>query len=274
MIDSNTLGDFLRTRRAKVSPADVGLPTGARRRVSGLRREELAQLAGISVEYYQRLEQGRANRPSDEVLGALATILGLNEVEHAHLHRLAYPPRNMTAPSLVAQQPFPSPDVRPELSRMLALMDRVPAMVINDMFDVLAMNDPARALFADVATMPESERNLARYLFCSPSSRDFYVEWGEVAAVTVAQLRVTAGRFPCDTQAAALIAELSEAAPEFRRLWDDGDVEVRTHGAKPFRHPTLGVLRLSYENFDLAGSARQRIVAFTAEPDGRSWSGR
>jgi transcriptional regulator with XRE-family HTH domain len=261
VIDGNEFGDFLRTRRAKVSPADVGLRGGSRRRVSGLRREELAQLAGISVEYYQRLEQGRATRPSDEVLDAIADILSLSEVEQAHLHRLAAPRR----PHRDARAtPDPVPAIRPELARLLALMDKVPALAIDDLFNVLAMNEPARALFPDVAALPEDRRNLARFLFQTPAGRDFYVEWDEVAAVTVAQLRWTAGRFPHDAAVEAFIAELSND-PEFRRLWDCGDVEVRTHGAKTIRHPSRGVLRMDYENFELPGGQRQRVVAFSTE---------
>ena len=272
VIEDNEFGDFLRTRRAKVSPADVGLPGGSRRRVAGLRREELAQLAGISVEYYQRLEQGRATRPSDEVLDAIAGILGLSEVEHTHLHRLAAPrrPRRAESGAHDVVDPPARPSVRPELARTLALMDRIPALAINDVFDVLAMNGPSRALFPDVAALPEDERNLARFLFLTPAGRDFYVEWDDVAAATVAQLRWTIGRFPHDPGATALIVELSDSSADFGRLWAAGDVEVRAHGSKSIRHPALGVLRVFYENLELAGPERQRVVAFNVEPDSPS----
>ncbi|NIH80838.1 helix-turn-helix transcriptional regulator [Amycolatopsis viridis] len=241
------LGEFLQSRRARVTPESVGLRPGGRRRVPGLRREELAQLAGISVEYYQRLEQGRAGRPSDEVLNALADTLRLDAVEREHLRALARPP----------QRGARSPEsVRPELRRMLDLIDLVPALVINDRFDVLAVNGPAGRLFGE-------KQNLARELFLDPAARDFYVEWDEVAAATAAQLRLVAGRHPGDADLARLVAELSERSTEFRRLWSTGDVELRAFGAKSFLHPDAGLLTFHYENFELPGDARQRLITFT-----------
>lgn len=242
------LGEFLQSRRARVTPESAGLRGGSRRRVPGLRREELAQLAGISVEYYQRLEQGRASHPSDEVLDAIAGALRLDLVERDHLRALARPPRRATRAADAA---------RPELRRMLDLIDRVPALVINDRFDVLAANALAERLFGG-----GEELNLARMLFLDRAAREFYVEWDEVAAATAAQLRLAAGRHPHD-DLAELVAELSGQSAEFRRLWDTGDVELRTFGAKSFRHPEAGVLTLNYENFELPGDTRQRLVTFT-----------
>ncbi|GAA4635318.1 helix-turn-helix transcriptional regulator [Actinoallomurus vinaceus] len=254
MEDHRELGRFLRTRRARVTPESAGLRGGSRRRVPGLRREELAQLAGISVEYYQRLEQGRATRPSEEVLNALAEVLGLDAVEREHLRVLARPVRRRT------EQAEPAGPARPELRRLLRLMS-VPALVINDRFDVLALNPAAERIFLPAAGGSASGVNLARFLFLSPESRDFYVEWDQVAAETVGQLRVAAGRHPGDAELSALIRELHGGSDAFRRSWAGGDVGVRTHGVKSFRHPSLGTLTFGYENFDLAGDSRQRLVA-------------
>lgn len=248
------LGDFLRLRRARVAPADVGLPTGPRRRVGGLRREELAQLAGISVEYYQRLEQGRSGGPSPEVVDALARALGLDEVERAHLRALAAPARGRRAPAATR------PDaVRPELARLLRMLGPVPALVLTDRFDLLAANSLAECLFG-------RPTNLARYLFLDPSSRNRYPEWDEVAASTADGLRLTAGRYPSDRELATLIADLSAASPAFRVHWGRGDVTLRTSGRKVVRHPEVGTLTLHYENFVPVGEPRQRLLTLTPAP--------
>ncbi|GAA1566563.1 helix-turn-helix transcriptional regulator [Actinomadura kijaniata] len=265
------LGGFLRARRGRVAPRSVGLPDGPRRRVPGLRREEVAQLAGISVEYYQRLEQGRASRPSPEVLDALARALDLSEVERAHLHALARPPRTRTGGEERA---------RPELRRMLAMMDRLPALVTTDRYDVLAANAMAVRLFGPVLTLPDV--NLARFLFLDPAARAFYAEWDEVAAATAGEFRETLGRFPGDGALAELVAELAEGSAAFRALWGAGDVVRRSSGAKGFRHPAVGVLRLRYEHFVPVDAPRQRLITLVpAEGDASeaalqllaSWSG-
>ena len=241
------LSGFLRSRRARVTPESAGLRGGSRRRVPGLRREELAQLAGISVEYYQRLEQGRASHPSDDVLDAIADALRLDTVERDHLRALTQRPRC---------SPLVASAVRPELRRMLDRIDRVAALVINDRFDVLAANALAIQLFGE-------HENLARALFLHQSAREFYLEWEEVAAATVAQLRLAAGRYRDDEDVAELVAELSGQSEEFRRLWDTGNVDLRAFGSKGFQHPEVGALTLNYENFDLPRDARQRLVTFT-----------
>jgi transcriptional regulator with XRE-family HTH domain len=260
--DRPDLGGFLRTRRARVSAGSVGLPGSTRRRVPGLRREELAQLAGISVEYYQRLEQGRATRPSDEVLAAVSRVLRLDEVERAHLEALARPRR--------APGRSPSREVRPELRGMLALMDRVPALVVNDGFDVLAANAVAVHLFVDVATAAPEQPNLARYLFLDPRAREFYLDWAEVAAATVGQLRLATGRHPGDHELAALVAELAAGDGSFRALWAARDVEQRSSGTKSLRHPGVGVLTLHYQNFQPVDEPRQRLVTFVPQPHSAS----
>lgn len=258
------LGAFLRTRRARLTPQHVGLPGGQRRRVPGLRREELAQLAGISPEYYQRLEQGRATRPSREVLDALARALGLADLERAHMDTLVRPRRGATAHDTGHGTRTPQPRLR----GMLALMDRLPALVINDRFDVLAANPLAQRLLIDVAATGRGTPNLARYLFLDPAARDFYVEWDQVAAATAGQLRLSAGRYPYDRDLAALVAELTRRSGDFRELWDVGNVEQRASGAKSFRHPAVGVLRLHYHHFVPVDEPRQRLVTFT--PEGES----
>ncbi|MDI2126808.1 helix-turn-helix domain-containing protein [Yinghuangia seranimata] len=261
MDDRQDLGGFLKARRARITPEAAGLRAGTRRRVAGLRREELAHLAGISVEYYQRLEQGRARHPSDAILDALADALSLTPTERDHLRRLARPPK--------AAEPA-APDaavVRPELASLLGRVS-VPAMVVGDRFDVLALNPLARRLFGPFATAPGGMPNLARFLFLDPAGRDFYVEWDDVASATVGQLRSVAGRFPADRELARLLAELREGSLEFAGLWARGDVAVRAHGTKSFRHPAVGVLTFRYENLELPGDARQRLVTLEPEPDG------
>lgn len=213
------------------------------------------------MEYYQRLEQGRATRPSDEVLDAIARVLGLGAVERNHLRSLANLPGGVVAPYAARS----SAAVRPELRRMLALMDRTPALIIDDCFDVLAANSLATRLFVDTATTGPGPANLARYLFLDAGARNFYVEWDEVAAATVGQLRLSAGRHPADHALAVLICELIDGSEEFRARWTVGNVEQRTFGAKSFRHPAVGVLSLHYEHFASLADERQRLVVFTPE---------
>lgn len=262
MHDRQALGAFLKSRRARLTPETSGPGAAGRRRVPGLRRQEVAERAGISVEYYQRLEQGRVNGPSDAVLDAIAAALCLSPVEHRHLGDLARPGRPTTAP-----HPIPPTAARPELVRMLGRLT-IPGLVINDRFDVLALNALGRRLFGPATAEPSGRWNLARYLFLDPAARTFYVEWPQVAAATAGQLRDTAARFPSDRELALLIADLHAGSADFAGLWDRGDVEIRTHGTKTLRHPALGILAFSYENFDLAGNPRQRLVALDPEPDG------
>lgn len=244
------LGSFLTTSRARVEPTDVGLPGGGRRRVQGLRREELSLLAGISAEYYQRLEQGRASHPSDEVLDAIADVLRLDRVERGHLRALARPVRRAAPPAQT--------QVRPELRRMLDLMTAAPALIITDTFTVLAANPLAQALFEPLAPM----ENLARSLFADPAARKFYLDWSEVAAATVAQLHLVLGRHPGDREALALVAELTGSSSEFAALWRSGGVGQRTHGSKRFDHPAVGEFAVDYENLELPGDPRHRLVTF------------
>jgi transcriptional regulator with XRE-family HTH domain len=243
-----------------VTPESVGLQPNKRRRVPGLRREEVAHLAGISVEYYQRLEQGRSASPSPEVLDAIARVLRLKEVERGHLGMLAHPPRRP------ADRHQPSA-VRPELRRMLEHMPQIAALIINDRFDVLASNALGTQLFAPVLASQNADRNLARHLFLDPAAADFYLEWGEVAAATAAQLRLAHARHPADTELTALINDLTAHSTAFQTHWSAGDVELRAAGTKKLRHPVDGVLALHYENLDLPGDHRQRIVTLVPAED-------
>ncbi|WP_030268176.1 helix-turn-helix transcriptional regulator [Streptomyces sp. NRRL B-24484] len=256
--DRDQLGGFLRARRAMIRPESLGLPEyGRRRRVPGLRREEVAQLAGVSVDYYVRLEQGRGGGTSPEVLDAVARVLRLDATERAHLHRLARPPRQDSA------APAPA-EIRAGVRLVLDMLAG-PAFVLGRCMDVLAWNAPADALLG-LSAVPEAERNMARHAFLDPRARTFYPAWAEVAAETVAYLRLDAARHPADRRAAAFVEELSERSPEFRRLWDGHAVAEKTHGRKLLRHPSAGLLDLGYETLALPGDPALLLVVYTAEP--------
>ncbi|MEU2870516.1 helix-turn-helix transcriptional regulator [Streptomyces olivoreticuli] len=231
------LGGFLRARRGRVAPEHVGLAGGRRRRVRGLRREELAQLAGISVDYYVRLEQGRATQPSPEVLDALAGALGLDAAERRHLATLADARR----------APAPRARVSPLLQRVLDSMDRFPAFVTNHRLDVVAWNSLGAELTGGLDDPDRRDRNNARYLFLDPASREVFPEWEDRAAESVGQLRVAAGRYPDDAELTALITQLSSRSTEFRRIWDSGEVVMCAAGRKRLRHPVAGSLTLDFE---------------------------
>ncbi|MFC9505531.1 helix-turn-helix domain-containing protein [Streptomyces sp. NPDC057002] len=255
------LSEFLRTRRARLKPEDVGLPDFGRRRVPGLRREELAQLAGVSVAYYTRLEQGNGRNVSAEVLDAIARALRLNDAEHAHLTHLAKPKQHKKKPVARTQQ------VRPTLRYLLDSIDTVPAYIVGRRSDVLAWNRMAAALFGDWAELPAPERNWARLVFLRPEYRDLFVEWDQKAKDMVGYLRMDAGCRPDDPQLSALIGELSVKSEEFRRLWAAHDVKEKSYGVKRLRHPLVGDLTLSFETFRLVDDAEQSLITYHAEPD-------
>ncbi|MFD7323147.1 helix-turn-helix domain-containing protein [Streptomyces sp. NPDC059875] len=236
------IGGFLRARRGRVAPEQVGIAAGRRRRVNGLRREELAQLAGISVDYYVRLEQGRATQPSPEVLDALARALGLDVAERAHLDTLA------KRPTAARRGPAPAARVSPLLRRVLDAVGAFPAFVTDHRLDVVAWNGLGAELIGGLAEQGgRRDRNNARYLFLDPASRDVHPEWEDRAAEAVGQLRVAAGRYPDDAELTALIAELSTGSAEFRRIWDSGEVLMCAAGRKRLRHPVVGLLSLDFE---------------------------
>jgi transcriptional regulator with XRE-family HTH domain len=253
------IGEFLRTRRARIQPTDAGLPDTGRRRVPGLRREELAQLAGVSVDYYVRLEQGRTPSVSDAVLDAIARVLQLDATEREHLRRLAR--ARVSRPAIPGRRQR----VRPGPQRLLDLMVDVPAFVLGRRMDILAWNRLADVLhgFAD---RPAEQLNVARLTFLEPAAVDFYPEWDAVARETVAYLRLDAGRHPDDPRLAALIDELSLGNETFRRLWSQHPVSEKTHGDKRINHPLVGALEFRYETLALPGDPDQMIVAYTVEP--------
>ncbi|WP_411071554.1 helix-turn-helix domain-containing protein [Streptomyces sp. cmx-4-25] len=264
MDPSAELSEFLRSRRARLKPQDVGLPEfGRHRRVPGLRREELAQLAGVSVAYYTRLEQGNGRNVSMEVLDSIARALRLSDSERAHLTHLAKPTvkRRQRAAISRPQQ------VRPGLSYLLDSMDGVPAVVVGRRLDLLAWNRMARALLGDFTTWEPHERNMARMVFLDPNARSLYLDWECKATEVVSVLRLYAGCYPDDPQLLALVGELSVRSEEFRSLWAAHTVADKGHGTKRMRHPLVGEMTLSYETLKVSGDDPDLVlVTYHAEP--------
>jgi transcriptional regulator with XRE-family HTH domain len=254
------LSEFLRTRRARLGPEDVGLPTfGRHRRVPGLRREELAQLAGVSVAYYTRLEQGNGRNVSAEVLDSIARALRLTDAEHVHLTHLAKPKHKK-------KQTARAPQVRAPLRHLLDVMDGIPAYVAGRRADILAWNRMAAAVFGDWSELPAAQRNWARLVFLEPAYQDLFIDWEQKAIDVVCALRMSAGCFPDDPRLSALVGELSVKSEEFRRLWATHDVKEKSHGVKRLRHPLVGELSLHFESFAVPGDAEQTLVTYHAEP--------
>ncbi|MEV5877167.1 helix-turn-helix transcriptional regulator [Streptomyces sp. NPDC052101] len=259
------LSEFLRSRRARLKPEDVGLPEfGRHRRVPGLRREELAQLAGVSVAYYTRLEQGNGRNVSAEVLDAIARALRLTDAEHAHLTHLAKPKSHKKKPAARQQQ------VRLPLRQLLDTMEGVPAYVVGRRSEILAWNRMAAALFGDWAELPPGERNWARLVFLRPDYRDLFVDWEQKAIDIVCALRMDAGCYPDDPRLSALVGELSVKSEEFRRLWATHDVKEKNHGVKRLHHPLVGDLALNFESFRLTDGSDQSLITYHADPGSRS----
>ncbi|MFE1314249.1 helix-turn-helix domain-containing protein [Streptomyces sp. NPDC058755] len=255
------LSEFLRSRRARLKPEDVGLRDfGRHRRVPGLRREELAQLAGVSVAYYTRLEQGNGRNVSAEVLDSIARALRLTDAEHAHLTHLAKPKAHKKKPAARQQQ------VRGALHQLLDVLEGVPAYVVGRRSEILAWNRMAAAVFGDWSQLPPAERNWARLVFLHPEYRDLFVDWEQKAIDIVCALRMDAGCFPDDPRLSALVGELSVKSDEFRRLWATHDVKEKSHGVKRLHHPLVGDLSLHFEGFRLAGDADLGLVTYHAEP--------
>ncbi|ELP65037.1 DNA-binding helix-turn-helix protein [Streptomyces turgidiscabies Car8] len=262
------LSEFLRTRRARLKPEDVGLPDfGRHRRVPGLRREELAQLAGVSVAYYTRLEQGNGLNVSAEVLDAIARALRLTGAEHAHLTHLAKPKQHKKKPSVRAQV------VRGTLLQLLDTMEGVPAYVAGRRSDILAWNAMAASLFGDWAELQPQDRNWARMVFLRPEYHELFLDWEQKAIDIVSYLRMDAGCYPEDPRLAALVGELSVKSEEFRRLWATHDVKEKSHGVKRFRHPLVGELTLNYESLRLPDDSDQTLIVYHAEPGSPSAEG-
>lgn len=248
------LASFLRIRRSRVDPATVGIPVDSRRRVEGLRREEVAHLSGVSVDYYVRLEQGRATQPSEQVLDALARVLGLDEIERGHLTRLSCQRRRRAK--------APGGRLRPEVLRVLDLVTGAPAFIMNHRLDVLAGNRLAGLLYG----RPMPGLNTARHIFLEEADRGLYADWEKCTVDVVGHLRLAAGEYPDDPRLASLIGELAMGSERFRRLWARADVRARTHGRKAYRHPLVGLLELHQENFALPSEAGAELVVLSAAP--------
>ncbi|MER5181021.1 helix-turn-helix transcriptional regulator [Streptomyces sp. NPDC002896] len=256
--------EFLGTRRARVTPEQAGLPLygGDRRKVTGLRREEVALLAGISSEYYTRLERGNATGVSESVIDGIAQALQLDEAERTHLLDLlrgagtTRPPRRRPA-----QQ-----RVRPAVWRVLDSMVGTPAFVLSGRLDILAANHLGRALFSPLYADPLRPPSNARFVFLDPHAAEFFRDWDEVANDTVAMLRAEAGRDPYDRRLTDMIGELSTRSEEFRRRWAAHNVRIHTTGMKRLHHPVVGDLDLPFETFPLGADPSQFLLTYTAEP--------
>ena len=256
---------FLTSRRAKITPAQAGLPQTGQRRVPGLRRSEVAALAGMSVEYYAKLERGALGGASAGVLDAMARALQLDEPERAHLFHLAQAADGTTAALRPRGRAIPW-TVRPALQWALEAITTAPAIVGNDRSDLLAANHLGRALYADVYADATGQPNFARFTFLDSAARRFYPDWELAADMTVANLRTAAGKNPHDRTLHDLVGELSTRSEQFRRRW--GAHNVRTHGAgvKQMHHPVVGDLALSYESLDLRAEPGLTMTIYAAEP--------
>jgi transcriptional regulator with XRE-family HTH domain len=258
--------EFLTSRRARITPQQVGLPTYDGRRVLGLRREEVAVLAGVSVPYYTRLERGDLAGASDSVLDALARALQLDDAERAHLFDLAR-----------AAQPVGQPPrrrsvkhrIRPSVQQLLDAMTGAAAHIGNDRLDVLGANALGRALFLEMFD-GQDRPNAARFVFLDPRAREFYLDWDRIARDVVATLRSAAGRNPYDRDLTDLVGELSTRSDEFRQHWARHDVRFHISGVKHFHHAQVGDLELNYERLEVVFDTGLTIFAYTAEPGSRS----
>lgn len=265
-VHSPELGEFLKACRAQLSPRTVGLPeSGAPRRVTGLRREEVAQLAGISTDSYRRLEQGRVP-VSRSVLATLVRVLHLDDDRRDHLFALA-------GNDECAQRRRPTQKVQPQLERLLDELTVTPALVVGRYTDILAWNAQAAALLIDFDRVPEKKRNYVRLLFTDPGFRESCLDWTTIARSCVAQLRLEAAKCPGDPGLAALVGELSVADADFRRWWAGRQMTGVRMGTKRLRHPVVGDLTLDWDSLNCTADPTQRLVTWTAEPGSPSHDG-
>ena len=254
---SNELGEFLRSRRAQIQPEDVGFRAGRGRRVEGLRREEVAALASVSVDYIKRLESGRI-APSEPVLDSLARALMLDPLERKHLYTLAG--------RAAAYDVEPFEDVRPGLLRLLAAVEPLPAFIVGPWLDLLAWNPTASALFCGFERRPPEERNMARLIFLDPEIRDLFCAGGWDGSGLVASLRVRYTQGEPDQRVQALISELLERSPVFRRLWEEHGAVKRMKGRKTFNHPEVGEIELDWDRLTVPGASGQVLMVYSAAP--------
>ena len=258
--------EFLRSRRAKVTPEQAGLPVSGHRRVPGLRREEVALLAGVSVDYYARLERGDLAGVSDEVLDAIAGVLRLDEAESTHLFNLARetrtsPSKRRRATTRADQQ------IRPSLQRFLDSITGAPTWIRNERMDFIAANQLGRALYAPLLEDPVRPANNARFFFLNPDAPTFYPDWERNADEIVATLRSYAGRNPHDKGLTDLIGELATRSEEFRSRWAKQNVRFHRTGLKHVHHPVVGDLELIYEAMELPANPGWTMFSYTAEPN-------
>lgn len=263
-ISGDELARFLRARRTQTSPQSAGLTPGpGTRRTPGLRREELATLAGVSIDYYTRLERGKETRPSPGVVDALARALNLDDDEHHHLRELA------ARAARYAPEPPPPPSrtVRPHLKLLLETMRPNPAYIVSRSMDLLAWNPAGLALYAGLGDWPAKQRNLARYLFLHPTAHELFPDWETQVRTCVSRLRAEAGTNPDAPDLTSLVGELLLKSPDFAKLWERYEVIGRKKIQKTFHHPQVGILTLSGQSMNLEGTPGQRLGAYTAEPD-------
>ncbi len=262
--------DFLRTRRAKITPQSVGLPSDGQRRVPGLRRSEVATLAGVSIEYYSKLERGYLSGVSASVLDAIARALQLDTAEREHLYDLAQAADGSATRSRGRRRSDQQWVPRPSLQWVLDAMRDAPAIVTNGRSDLLLTNDLSRAMYSQVLAAPAVTPNFARFTFLDDASRRFYPDWDFFADITVATLRTEAGRNPHDQLLHELVGELSTLSEEFRTRWSAHDVRIHTTGTKHFRHEVVGDLVLSYETVPLISEPGLTMTVYAAEPGSSS----
>jgi transcriptional regulator with XRE-family HTH domain len=259
--------EFLTSRRARITPQQAGVATYGSRRVPGLRREEVAVLAGVSVPYYTRLERGNMSGVSDSVLGALSRALRLDDAERAHLRELAHAAQPTVAPRRPRQ---PRQRVRPAIQRVLDAMTDGAAHVTNERLDILASNQLNTALYSELFDGRVPPVNAARFVYLDPRAREFYLDWDRIAHDIVALLRSAAGRNPYDRELSDLVGELSTRSDEFRTYWAAHDVRFHVSGVKHFHHPVVGDITLNYERLELSADSGLAIMTYTAEPGSES----
>lgn len=250
------IGGFLRARRERLGPADVGLPVHERRRTRGLRREEVAVLAGISVDYYTRLEQGRDERPSPSIVRALASALRLTPEERTYLHAMA---------GIAESGRYAANGLRPNVHLLLDTLLPAPAYVVTPVGDFVGWNAATTVLWVDPSTLPVEERNLVRMILLDPRMRTLWSDWEAMARETVAYLRGASARFPGDPRLAALIDDLRAQSAEFRAWWSEHDVSVRRAPRKRFAHPSHGELSFLNETMELVGEGLLFMVFLPAD---------
>jgi hypothetical protein len=259
--------EFLTSRRARITPQQAGLPVfGATRRVPGLRREEAAMLAGVSVDYYTKMERGNLHGVSDSVLDALARGLRLDDAERAHLFDLA----RAAGPTPSPRRRRAKPRVRPSVQRIIDAMTHAPAIVQDGRLNVLAANRLGLALYSEMDLAPPRPANHSRYVFLDPRARGFFLDWERAADDTVAILRAEAGRDPHDRDLSDLVGELSTQSEDFRVRWAAHNVRAHQTGPKRFHHPIVGDLTLTFEVLELTADPGLEILAYTAEPGSTS----